>query len=68
MKRLLLVLTIISGLLGILIQKKEAHYLWEKLGFFEVVFGLLGCTGLIFFSEFLGKFFLFRRRDYYGDF
>jgi len=68
MKRLLLVLTILSGFLGIFIREKEAHHWWEKLGFFEILFGLSGCIGLIFFSEFLGKFFLFRRRNYYGDF
>jgi hypothetical protein len=68
MKRLLLGLTILSGILGLWMREKELIYGWEKLGFFEVVFGFLGCMGLIFLSEFLGKFFLSRRRSYYGDF
>jgi hypothetical protein len=54
--------------LGDLDARKRTYLRVGKTGFFEVVFGFLGCMGLIFLSEFLGKFFLSRRRDYYGDF
>lgn len=66
MKRLLLVLTVGLGVLGLL-HHGPPRYPWQEVPVFDLLFGLLGCAALILFSEALGKYFLFRREDYYGD-
>lgn len=43
----------------------EAHFVWERLSIFNVLFGFVGCTVIILGSKALGKLFLQRREDYY---
>ncbi len=65
-KGLLLFAIGLVALLGFLLPHEgEAHYLWEKVPVFDLLFGFLGCIVLILFSKGLGHRFLERPEDYY---
>ena len=38
---------------------------WDRIPGFYIIFGFLGCVGLIIAAKILGKKFLFRDEDYY---
>lgn len=66
LKGLLLVSIGIVCLLGFLVHPEdEAHYFWQKIPFFEAVFGFIGCVVLIIFSKALAHYFLERQEDHY---
>ncbi|RLA86485.1 MAG: hypothetical protein DRG31_00025 [Deltaproteobacteria bacterium] len=67
MRVILLILVFVFGLMGMLAPHGHPEFSWQKLPIFDLVFGLLGCALLILFSEALGKYFLFRREDYYDE-
>jgi hypothetical protein len=46
---------------------EHADLWWNSLGVFFAAFGFLGCIVLVYVSKFLGKKFLNRPEDYYGD-
>jgi drug/metabolite transporter (DMT)-like permease len=43
----------------------EPHGWWSSIPAFWIIFGLLGCIGLIFFAKTLGKLLVNRKEDYY---
>lgn len=43
----------------------EAHFVWEKLPVFNILFGFAGCIVIILGSKALGKLFIQKREDYY---
>ncbi len=62
MLRLLLVLSMAFFALGFLpLEAPIVHTPWHKFRAFDSIFGFLGALTLIFLSEGLGKFLLFRR-------
>jgi len=53
-------------ILGFLVHSEhEAHHFWDKIPFFEGIFGFIGCVVLIIFSKGIGHLFLEREEDYY---
>jgi len=62
----LLISILIVFILGFFVHPEhEAHYFWQKIPFFEGIFGFIGCVVLIIFSKGLGHLFLEREEDYY---
>jgi hypothetical protein len=41
------------------------EFWWHTVPGFDLVYGFLGCAGLIYFSKWLGHAFLARSEDYY---
>ncbi|HDD35431.1 MAG TPA: hypothetical protein ENF30_01385 [Candidatus Desulfofervidus auxilii] len=62
----LFVSILIVFLLGFFVHPEhEAHHFWQKIPFFEGIYGFIGCIVLIIFSKGLGHLFLEREEDYY---
>lgn len=63
MLRLLLFLNLVFLALGFLpLGEPQIHVPWHKLRAFDSFFGFLGALILVFLSEGLGKYLLFRRQ------
>ncbi|MCX8022207.1 MAG: hypothetical protein N2745_05475 [Syntrophorhabdaceae bacterium] len=64
-KGMFLSAVILGILLSLITPTEEAHFAWERLSFFNIAFGFLGCIVLIGLSKALGKLFIQKREDYY---
>jgi len=53
--------------LGIIPNPGQVEHSWEKLRIFAAVFGFFGCLLIIFVSKALGRLFIQKKEDYYGD-
>ena len=56
-----------SMLIGLFIQHEHPHFWWEKIPFFDAIFGFLGCILIVIGSKALGHHWLQKDEDYYND-
>jgi hypothetical protein len=54
-------------LLGFVARPNKIDHVWERLPFFEALFGFLGCLVIIFASKALGRLFIQKKESYYDD-
>ncbi|MFQ5543907.1 MAG: hypothetical protein ACE5FY_06100 [Nitrospiria bacterium] len=69
-KKQLKILYCIAGLLvflDIFAPRHHAHYFYDHIPGFSLVFGGISCLILIFFSKGIGHAFLMKREDFYDD-
>jgi hypothetical protein len=43
----------------------QAHFWWEKIYGFDIIFGFIGCIAIVIVSKWFGKVFAQRDEDYY---
>ena len=55
----------ITIILGFVFPNKHAHFWWQKIPFYDAVFGFIGCIIIIIFAKWLGNKWLLRDEDYY---
>jgi hypothetical protein len=53
--------------IGFIAHPSEAEHFWERLPIFEAIFGFVGCLFIVFVSKVLGRLFIQKKEDYYGD-
>ena len=53
--------------LGFAAPPPPGGHFWEPWPFFEAAFGFGGCLLIVFFSKALGRLFIRKKEDYYGD-
>lgn len=58
----LVVLSLLRWWLG---HPHHPEYFWHRLRWFDALYGVIGCLGIVLFSKALGKWFLQRPEDYY---
>ncbi|MBI2918868.1 MAG: hypothetical protein HYY01_12870 [Chloroflexi bacterium] len=64
----LVVVTLVLTVSGdILTRKGEYGQWWYPVPGFFALLGLLGCMAIVVVSKLLGRYWLQRREDYYGD-
>lgn len=62
---LLLCLSLIAE---VVFAHPHVYFWWHSLLGFDIIYGFLGCMIIIVVSKFLGKAFLQRKEDYYGNY
>jgi len=53
------------GVLGLIFPNKHPHFGWQKIPFYDAVFGFAGSIAIIIFSKWLGHKWLMKDPDYY---
>lgn len=46
---------------------EHAYFWWHAFPGLDMAFGFIGCLSIIYVSKWLGKYFLKRDENYYGD-
>ena len=54
-------------ILPLVFQSEQAHFSFENFPAWGSIYGLLSCVVIIVVSKIIGKLWLMRREDYYGD-
>ena len=68
MKRILIIILIaliLSALSDLLLNRGHGNLAWSSILGFFALFGLVGCVAIVVISNWLGRFFLQRKEDYY---
>jgi hypothetical protein len=57
----------LSILLGLFFRPEHPHFWWEKIPFFDAIFGFFGCIVIVLGSKALGHHGIQKDEDYYND-
>lgn len=63
----LTILSLVTVFIQVFVPYKQPSW-WDKIPIFNIVYGFVGCTLIIFFSKWIGKLMIQKDEKFYDDF